>query len=242
MDEVDWRLKVSAKITEDTILPWNGQKILKGDTVKLVSVVNLPKKRTLSLPVPNLTALYISHSEKAWSEYWELRKKNNIDKSLKSEVCFKTDEDAFNALELIAMSVISAFTAIESFCNDSIPENHEVWHEKKSDIILEKSSKKEIERFFSIEKKLNDILPTIFSVNSPKGKSPIWVSYKKLKECRDALIHAKTNETRSVGADKVNLWDKLFKLQKPYILAKDVFNWYLADEKNKPYWYVKYPK
>lgn len=242
MDEVDWRLKVTTTVSEDTVLPWNGHKVKKGDRLKVVSVVDLPKKRTLTIPVPNLTALYISNSEKAWSEYWSLRKENKIDSSLKSRVVFNDDKVAFDALELIATSVISAYTAIESFCNDSIPEEHECWHEKRSEVILEKSDKPQIERYFSTEKKLNQILPDVYDVEPPKGKSPVWVNYKKLKECRDALIHAKSHETRSVDTGKVNLWDKMFKLQKPHILAKDVFDWYLAKEENLPMWYLRYPK
>lgn len=242
MDDVDWRLKVTTTVAKDTVFPWNGQKVSKGDRLKLVSVVDLPKKRKLTLPVPDLTALYISNSEKSWGEYWALRKENKIDSSLKSDVIFKDDQIAFDALEKIVTSVISAYTAIESFCNDSIPENHECWHLKSSNIILEKSEKKEIERYFSMERKLNEILPSIYEVESPKGKSPVWVSYKILKECRDALIHAKSHETRSVDAGSVNLWDKLFKLQKPHLLAKDVFDWYLKGCTRQPMWYREFPK
>ena len=242
MDDVDWRLKVTTTVAEETILPWDGQKVSKGARLKLVSVVDLPEKKRLTLPVPDLTALYISNSEKSWSEYWALRKESKIDSSLKSDVIFKDDQIAFDALEKIATSVISAYTAIESFCNDSIPESHECWHSKRSEIILEKSGKKEIERYFSMERKLNEILPSIYEVEAPKGKSPVWVSYKKLKECRDALIHAKSHETRSVDTGRVNLWDKLFKLQKPHLLAKDVFNWYLKSSTRQPMWYREFPK
>ena len=242
MDKVDWRLKITTTVSEDTVLPWNGQKIRKGDRLKLVSVVDLPKKKTLTIPVPNLTALYISNSQKAWAEYWELRKDSKIDSSLKNAVVFKDDKVAFDALELIATSVISAYTAIESFCNDSIPEDHECWHQKRSDLILEKSNKKDIERYFSMDRKLNEILPDIYKVNPPKGKSPVWVSYKKIKDCRDGLIHAKSHETRSVDTGKVNLWDKLFRLQKPHLLAKDIFKWYLAKQETLPMWYSEYPK
>jgi hypothetical protein len=223
MSDPDWRLKLNATISEDTTLPWNGHEVKKGDRIKLVSVVNLPKKKTLTLPVPSLTALYISNAEKAWSNYWKIRKSNKIDTSLKHDISFNSDKEAFDALENIATSVISAYTAIESFCNESIPEDHEYWHNNKSEIILEKSDKNKIERNFSTTIKLNDILPSIYDVENPKGKSPVWVSYKALKSCRDSLIHAKSYETRSVGIDRKNLWDRLFKLQKPHILAKDVF-------------------
>lgn len=170
------------------------------------------------------------------------QKRKKIDSSLKKSIAFRDDKESFDALELIATSIISAFTAIEAFINDSIPEDHEYWHNKKSELILEKSDKREIERFISIEKKLNVILPEIFCVEPPKGKSPVWVSYKKLKECRDGLIHAKSHETRSADTGKTNLWDKLFKIQSPHLLAKDVFDWYLKDKEKLPQWYTRFPK
>ncbi len=242
MDEVDWRLKVTGLVGKDTMLPWNGHKIQKGDRIKLVSQVNLPKKKILTLPVPSLTALYISNAEKAWQEYWDLRSAHKIDSSIKTEISFKTDSEAFDAIEFIATSVISAFTAIESFCNESIPEDHEYWHNHRSEIIVEKSDKKGIERHFTTTAKLNRVLPSIYDVEPPKGKNPIWMSYKSLKSARDSLIHVKSHETRSVGLDKSNLWDQLFKLKKPHLLAKDVFSWYLKGKENVPFWYEKYPK
>lgn len=238
----DWRLKINLTVTENTTLPWNGTEIKSGDKVKLVSLVNLPKKKVLTLPVPSLTALYLSNSAKAWDKYWEIRTNSKIDSSLKKDVYFSSESEAFDALELIATSVISAFTAIESFCNESIPEDHEYWHNRNSEIIVEKSNKQGIERHFTTETKLNEVLPRIYGKESPKGKSPVWGSYKALKGCRDSLIHVKSHETRSVGTDKANLWDKLFKLEKPHFLAKDVFSWYLKGQEKVPAWYEQYPK
>jgi hypothetical protein len=242
MDEVDWRLKATGLVDKDTTLPWNGHKVRKGDRIKLVSQVNLPKNKILTVPVPSLTALYISNAEKAWKDYRDIRVSHKIDSSIKSEVSFKTDSAAFDAIELIATSVISAFTAVESFCNESIPENHEYWHNRNSDVILEKSDKKGIERHFTTSAKLNEILPSIYDVEPPKGRNPVWASYRALKKTRDSLIHVKSHETRSVGIDKSNLWDQLFKLEKPHLMAKDVFTWYLKGNSNNPPWYEKYPR
>jgi len=240
MDDVDWRLKITAHIAKDSVLP-DGQIAKKGARIKLVSNIDLPNKKTLTIPVPDLTALYIDSSSKSWKEFYDLRNKNRIISTLKKQVNFADDKSAFDAIESISISVITAYSAIESFCNDSIPNNHEYWHKKHSDLIFEKSDKMEIERYFSTSNKLNNILPEIFNVDSPKGKSPIWASYKKLKECRDGLIHAKSHEVRSAGSGIENLWDKLFKLKKPYLLAKDVFDWYLKSKPDQPLWFKKYP-
>lgn len=242
MDERDWRLKVQVTLAQDAVLPWNGAKVFKGDQLNLVSLVTLPKNRILTIPVPDMTALYINSSAKAWEQYWDIRKQNRIDSSLKNEVSFSNEKQAFDALEGLTLSVISAFSAVESFCNDSIPNDHEYWHPRKSEIVLERSGKKELERYFSTENKLIDILPGIYNVGNPKGKSPVWESFKRLKACRDSLIHAKSSEVRSVGLDKKNLWNKLFVLGKPYLLAKDVFSWYLKNNEKQPLWFQKHPK
>ena len=240
-DDVDWRMKNIITIAEDVAPTDELRGIEKGTILKQTSIVNLPKKKTLILPVPSLTALYISNSQKSWALYRDIRKESGIDKSLKKKVYFANDSDVFDVLEALSTSIISAYTAVESFCNDSIPENHEYWHSRKNQTILEKSDKKQIERCFSTTSKLRDILPSIYDVEDPKGKIP-WRSYIELKRCRDSLIHAKSHETRSVLGDKNNLWDKLFKIQKPHLLAKDVFSWYLSHQKEKPSWFLRYPK
>lgn len=242
MSEQDWRLKVWGIVSKDTNLPGGGL-AEKGAVCKVVSVVKLRKnKKTLTIPVPELSAVYINSSYDAWCKYKQIRKESDIDKSIKGDVSFKSDYQAFNAIEHLSVSVIMAYSAIEAFCNDSIPLNHEYWHNKKSEIIVEMSNKEDLERRFSTGEKLITILPEIFEVESPKGKKA-WQSYIKLKKVRDSLVHAKSAEVRSVGEDENNLWDKLFLLEAPYILAKDVLDWYLKSKKeNAPKWYSKYPK
>lgn len=237
MDQ-DWRLKDRFSVS---LSPHIGATEDAGRAT-LVSLISLTQKKTLTIPVPNLTALYISNAQKNWDAYWSLRKTQKIDSSIKSEVRFQDDTSAFDAIEFMATSVVSAYSAIESFCNDSIPEDHEYWHNRKSDLILEKSDKDGIERHFSTTAKLNEILPNIYNVEQPKGKNPVWMSYCSLKKIRDSLIHAKSRETRSVGTEVENLWDSLFKLRKPHLLAKDVFSWYLSNSSQAPSWYLNYPK
>lgn len=83
MDEPDWRTKVTATLTENVTLPWSGQRFFRGDRVNLVSVIDLPKKRELTITVPDLTALYINSSCKAWKAYREIRSKKISIRALK---------------------------------------------------------------------------------------------------------------------------------------------------------------
>lgn len=241
MDDIDWRLKASARVSKDTRLS-GGQIAKKGELLKVVTEIQLSKKQKLTIPLPDVVALYISKSKKAWDEYYALKSESKVGKTKMSDIVFLSDDRAFDATESIAASTILAYSAIESFCNDSIPEDHEYWHQKKSELILEKSSKEDIERYFSTTNKLNEVLPSIYSVGSPKGKSPIWDSYLTLKKCRDGLVHAKTREVRPRFDAKRNIWAELYKLRAPYLLARNVFDWYLSKSENKPYWYENYPK
>ena len=51
MNELDWRLKAWARVSERTKLP-DGSWVDKGDVCKVVSVVKLNKKKSLTIPVP----------------------------------------------------------------------------------------------------------------------------------------------------------------------------------------------
>lgn len=237
----DWRTKASITVTKD-VPPENGlDEIKKGDILKALSIIPLTKNKSLSFTTPSLTALYISSAEKNWLEYRKFRKNSKIDRSIKKKVFFENDTELFDALELLLLSIISSYTAIESFCNESIPEDYDYWHHRKSKTIVEKSNKKEIERHFSTSSKLVEILPTIYHVKNPKG-TRAWESYVKLKRCRDSLIHAKSNEVRYTIDGENHIWEKLLKIEKPYLLAKEIFKWYLAKHDSKPSWFKNYPK
>jgi hypothetical protein len=241
MDDIDWRTKVTVTVTADSRLP-SGQIAIAGSLLTVVTIIDIPKKKKLTLPLPDVTALYISQSKKMWDQYSDLRNQSKIDRTTQKEIAFVSDAAAFNAVEYIAASTIMAYSAIESFCNDSIPCEHEYWHNRNSQLILERSTKETIERRFSTAEKLNDILPAIHGVASPKGNSPVWTSFLELKECRDGLIHPKTHEVRPLFESNSSIWNKLFKLRKPYVLARDVFDWYLSDKDQKPNWYSRYPE
>ena len=63
--------------------------------------------------------------------------------------------------------LVFAYTALESFANDEIPDKftYSVEETKSTEVY----NKSQIERFLSMQVKLGDILPGVCSVPSPKG-------------------------------------------------------------------------
>jgi hypothetical protein len=234
----DWRINLVTTLTEDTVLPWNDQFIPKGTALTTVSVVSLNKKKHLNIPVPNATAICLKISHQRYNEAREIRENSRIDKSLKKTVTFNSDSDAICYIELMFESIIMAFTALEAFANEYIPEDYEIWEKKKNDIILEKKDKKDIERFSSTMDKFHRILPDVLGIDSPKG-TKCWQNLVALKKIRDRVIHMKTDDRLSSGPEKSTIWNSIFRLEQPHKQAFSVVKYFVDSTKDKPRWYKK---
>ncbi len=125
--------------------------------------------------------------------------------------------------------------------NENIPDDYEYQTHRKSEIILEVMNKKDIERWLSLDEKLSNVLPEAKSVDSPKG-SKCWQGYKDLKTTRDRIIHMKKEDRRSSGPDIPTLWHKLFKVNSPYIQAKEVIDYFVKKAGVQPRWHSEYKK
>lgn len=181
MDIDDWRLNFVSKVAEEAVLPWNGQKIEKGTVIKTVSVVQLDKKKFLTVPVPNATSMCLKVAYERFTEAQEIKNTSRIRTSIKKNQSFNSDKDAIDYAELMFESVIMAYTSIEAFANEYIPDDFETWKNKPGKIIAERKTKKEIERFDSTSTKLAELLPMIFDIKSPKG-TRCWQDFVALKK------------------------------------------------------------
>ncbi|WP_339857948.1 hypothetical protein [Pseudohongiella acticola] len=240
--EIDWRM-TGGFVAAEATLP-SGHVAKAGDMFRVVTTTKLSRKSSLTIPVPNVVAMYIHASHSAWHEYCRLKKQSGIsENSAKAEVFFLSDADAIDAVEKLSISVIMGYAAIESFCNESIPSDHKYWKAGPQETILLPTDSTTIYRRFSTSEKLCNVLPEIFGVASPKGgKGAAWESYRSLKDLRDGLIHAKPDETRPLWNNQNNLWAKMLKLKRPpHALGKNIFDWYLNNYKSPPGWYKRYP-
>lgn len=237
----DWRMQDVLFLGEEWKSPWTGQVASKGSQLTLHSITQLTKKKQLSIALPNATALCLSSSMRAWKEAQEIRKKSNIDGSIKEQVTFNTRSESFDYVERVMESIVMAFTALEAFVNENIPDDYEYQAHRKSEIILEVMDKKAIERWLSLDEKLSNVLPEAKSVDSPKG-SKCWQGYKELKTTRDRIIHMKKEDRRSSGPDIPTLWHELFKVNSPYIQAKEIIDYFVKKTGVQPRWHSEYEK
>lgn len=231
----DWRLQAYSELAEDWVSPWTGEVFGKGSPVVLTAPIKLRKDKHLNIPIPNASASCLNISKKCWDEAKDLRLSANIDSSLKKQLCFPTDEEAINYIELIMQSIVFSFTAIESFVNELIPDSHQYIKQTKNG--PKPYTKSEIERYLSIDEKIGEVLPTALNMASPKGKHKSWNELQKLKNIRDRLIHMKSEDRRHTNPDQKTLWGELVKAEPPYREAFSVIQYFIEKANLSFRWY-----
>jgi hypothetical protein len=237
----DWRMEDVGFLAQDTLLSGTNQIAEKGSQVTRRSITKLNKKKLLSIALPNATALCLSSSRRSWTKARKIRKNSNIDGSIKSEVSFSSIEESFDHIESVMESIVMAFTALEAFVNENIPDDYKYHCNRKSEIILEIMDKQAIERWLSLDEKLSNVLPDARKLNSPKGQK-CWQSYRDLKVIRDRIIHMKKEDRRSSGPEIPTIWHKLLKANAPHIQAKEMIDFFVKQTESLPRWYNEYPK
>lgn len=231
----DWRMQDVMQTTDELI--WNGQIIPKGRQVTFLSVTKLTKKKHLSIALPNATALCLNISKRSWEEARCIRKTSKIDSSIKKEVGFDSMSQAFDYIERVFESVILAFTALEAFVNEKIPDDFKFEEIRKGKAnFLDKT---EIERRLSLDEKLSKVLPQAMGIGSPKGEK-CWQGYKDLQQVRDRIIHMKKLDRRSSGPEIPTLWHEIFKIMAPHQQAKEIIDFLVAEIGQEPRWHSEY--
>lgn len=241
MDESnnDWRMHLTANLSKNWKSPWTGQIVPKGSQLTVVNIEKLNSKKQISFALPNATALCISSSIRAWKSAKKIRAESKIDKTLKKDAFFATNKDAFDYLERVMESVVMAFTALEAFVNENIPDDYKYHTNRKKDLTLEVMDKTKIERWLSLDEKLSKVLPDALDIDSPKSHKS-WSGFKNLKKIRDRIIHMKTIDRKSSGPDTVTLWGDLFKLQPPHKQVKDLIDFFVSQTDNQPRWHNEF--
>ena len=147
----------------------------------------------------------------------------------------------FDYLEHMMSAIVLAFTAIEAFVNETIPEDYVYVRNRRSKVILEATDKEDIERFVPLDEKLATVLPEVFKCASPKG-SRCWQQYQQLKEVRDRIVHMKTNDRKSSGPEVETVWKAILLSPAPHRLAKPVMDHFVRVMPNKPGWHKHSPR
>jgi len=236
----DWRLQTYAHLAEDWISPWTGVMTPKGTRLTVSSVIPLTKKKQLTIPLPNASALLLNSAAAAYIAARKIRDRSGVDKTLHSEVSFPSDQDAFDYIEKMIESIVLAFTALEAFVNETIPAEYFYARHHRSDVVLEAVGKQAIERYTSLDEKLTNVLPEVLKCSSPKG-GRCWHGYKQLKSARDRIIHMKTEDRRSSGPETDTVWKAIVLASAPHVAAIAVIDHFVSMMDVTPGWRRKFP-
>lgn len=98
---------------------------------------------------------------------------------------------AADYIELIQISIVFAYTAIESFVNLSIPEDYEYKVNVKNKGITEIYDKTAIERWVSLCDKISNILTQVYNTSKIESQK-FWSRFKALEKNRHNIIHQKS--------------------------------------------------
>ena len=240
----DWRIQCTTSTTVKS--QSHGEEIHKSGVQHInMTVIKYPgKKNYLTIPIPNPSAIYLSLAYQAKLKAGKFIFK--LGKRLPDDSEFNTFPNEkitylFDGVEQLISCIIFSYTAIEAFANESIPDNYHFEQLRKDKKCKEIYSKDQIERYIKLDTKLDEILPVIYSLASPKGLK-LWNNFIKLEGLRDKFIHLKKTDWEYISLDKGtinNIWIKLLSeeaLKTPFY-ALELIRYY--HQKNEPRWLRK---
>ncbi|EON14368.1 hypothetical protein [Pandoraea sp. SD6-2] len=215
LDATDWRFHAQTETAAPFVTP-AGNLMPAGSIVAQVGCFTLPTGKTLTLPVPNATALFLNSAHRAFQESQVLVEKHGLRKGLVKHVRFSTNADAFHFVECILISVVSAYSAVEAFANEVIPEGATYTQQRgtRANVL----SRIDIEKKVPLSEKLGDVLPAALAVATPRGHR-CWDDFHRLEEIRNRIIHMKAADRNVVGDAKGTIWEDIFTVPAPAGLA-----------------------
>jgi hypothetical protein len=205
--DIDWRYCAATTLAEDWVSPYSGVLHRKGTPVTASTFVKHGKRR-LRIGDPSAPALFLSQSQKAYEQALQIHPFVLEDWPPVSGV--DPSVVAYDCLELIMASVIFAYTALEAFANEEIPEDFAYEQQTESGLYVVRD-KEWVERNLTLDDKLATILPKVTGKPSPKGLK-LWKDYVHLRKLRHRIVHLKSSDrARSKGNNLYpdSIWSKL---------------------------------
>jgi hypothetical protein len=232
--KLDWRYRVATTLVKDAKLP-SGKIAKAGSPASLTTYIKHGRK-TLSIGDPSASALFLSQSYKSYTQAIQTHPfVNELPAGEQNEV----SAIVYDYLECIMTSVIFAYSSLEAFANEEIPEDliHEA--QRRQSGILVAYQKNSVERHISLDEKLATILPKVKSKPSPKGLN-VWTEFVTLRRFRDRLVHLKSLDRAHSKADNLypkSIWSELLTPKQPNfpLIAKNMML-HFFDEKYSPHW------
>jgi hypothetical protein len=245
--QLDWRLQSVSSLAEDFTSPYTGVTHKAGAAVTVAGTIRYDKTRIVQFYLPNMTALLLDQAYVSWAASKILLEEEQFQPSTSQFAATGTllpkDIAAFYSLvEQRMVAIVFAYTALESFANESIPDDY-ICEQKRDDKRCTEVYDKDQAEFLSLDTKLALVLPPIYGVVSPRGTNKTWDGYLKIKRIRDRIIHVKSKDKQSSGPDDSTIWNELLKTPQPNIAlaARDIIGYYLKTVKEKPRWFTMFP-
>lgn len=243
IDTADFRYQALTTIAQDWKSPFTGILHKKGSIVEFSAIVKYSGNLLLSFPVPNAAAMYLKLSHYLFEEsQQELVKAESLQKGRDNIAQINEIPSFFDLLEKRLASIIFAYTAVEVFANQTIPDKYVYEKEREDGRCKETYTKEQAERWISLDEKLGELLPKALVIKTPRKKQ-VWSNFKQLKKIRDRLIHPKTKDLHSTGVTDTSIWNIIASknLENPSLHAKNIISYFIATMQNKPRWFIKLP-
>jgi hypothetical protein len=239
-ETTDWRIDTLASLREAWTSPWTGQTVPAGALMKKVTVAQLNRRQTLTVSIPNASALFLNIARRAYSDAQRIQREHIAGKSRDHAISLD-DQTAFAYLEHMFEAVVCAHTAVEAYVNELLPADRS-YERKNRQGVIETLSKGEIERRASLLEKVSSFLPEALGVTSPKGIHRAYSDLQALTKIRDRVIHMKSVDRKSSGPDVDTVWHRLLVCGSPVDQAMSVIRYFAPVGDARPRWLSTMPK
>jgi hypothetical protein len=218
---VDWRILWGARFAQDLPEAYpDGPSITKGDPFYHSTLTQNSEGELIGFITPSPAALALNiaiQSAKRATKVKETLKfrKSSTPHGEGKSVLDESTPALFDYFESCMISVTFSVQALEVFCNTVIVDNLKGTLPIKENKKIKNLNPKEIQERKSIPlpNKLNDILPRILSIPSPKDNSDeLWKELSNLLHTRNATIHMKSSDAfNGSQIDKETLFYEFFR-------------------------------
>jgi len=241
----DWRIYGGSRITADVPPAYpGGPSHKKGTPIYPSMMTRNQNSELISFIRPSAPALALNIAIKAAKEAAKQQKRISLIQGVSfagpnNNVTEQSIPILYDFFESFMVSVTFSMQAIEIFCNMIIANNLKGTLAIKIKNKTKHLNSQQIQDNFGIDRKLNEILPKIFDIQSVKDHdSSIWTNYLELKRIRNTTIHMKSMDSIEYGGiDNETLFFEFFRTD-PMIFPKyaiDVIN-YFSDKIHNPKW------
>ena len=202
----DWRIEAVSRIAQDVPPAFpDGPSFKTGDRLYLTTLTRTSKNELIGFTTPNASALAMNVAFGAAKRAVELKAQFSFKSGpspfgTSHSIASDQNDLLFSFFESSLVCITFSFQTLEAFCNYSISRT---W---RKPVDAKKGKKKEMlhheaaERAVSTEGKLKSILPKIYDVPTPAGKS-VWDRFVKLKRVRDSCVHIKYHDQYPLGGE-----------------------------------------